>query len=64
MVQDSVKEFLHAVFFFLILSPGFGAKGLAFIIVIYKIWVYPSRTLNHKVIELDTPFSSSSSSST
>jgi len=54
MAQDSIKELLHVVFSFLELSPSFGAKGLALrdlIIVVYKVWVYLSMTLNHKVID-------------
>jgi hypothetical protein len=54
--QDSVKEFVHAVFFFLVLPPSFGAGGLAFTIVIYKIWVYLSRTLNQRSIARHTVF--------
>jgi len=52
--QDSVKELLHVVFSFLELSPSFGAEGLVLrdlIIVVYKVWVYLSTTLNHKAID-------------
>ena len=57
MVWDSVKELLHVIFSFLELSPSFGAEGLALrdlIIIIYKVWVYLSMTLNHKAIDRST----------
>ena len=56
MAQDSIKEFIHTIFFFLVLPPNFGAGGLACTMVIYKIWVYPSRTLNQRLIAQYTVF--------